>query len=219
MVCWVDHTSQVVIIMCWVSNTCWAVHDLWLVIRCWVVPPCWLVTRRVDPSSFAESWKLSSASLPSRHPAGPVTLRRRPIPWCRVVRSWVPRPSKTGHAVSPSWFVDRQRTTFHTSRNKRRFMSNVTWKNAHSCDRLTSEVSSHKPTSFLASKNAWERPLGQIHIRTWARRKSKWTTGGCSALRRCGCATERKGDSISLFQISPGIGWRVDCMQPLLRRS
>ena len=30
---------------------------------------------------------------------------------------------------------------------------------------------------------------------------------------------ERKGDSISLFEISPGIGWRADYMQPLLRRS
>ena len=30
---------------------------------------------------------------------------------------------------------------------------------------------------------------------------------------------ERKGDSISLFEISPGIGWRADYMQPLLQRS
>ena len=30
---------------------------------------------------------------------------------------------------------------------------------------------------------------------------------------------EWKGDSISLFEISPGIGWRADYMQPLLRRS
>ena len=54
MVCWVDHTSRVVIIMWWVSNACWVVHDRWLVIRCRVIR-CWLVTRRVDPSSFAES--------------------------------------------------------------------------------------------------------------------------------------------------------------------
>ena len=99
---------------------------------------------------------LSCASLPSCHPAGPVTMRRRPVPWCQAVRSGVPRSLKTGHLVPPSCFVDRQRTTFHTSRNKRHLMSNVTWKNAHSCDRLTSEVSSHQPTLFLASKNAWE---------------------------------------------------------------
>ena len=98
--------------------------------------------------------------------------------------------------VPPSCFVDRQRTTLHTSRNKRRFMSNKTWKNAHSCDRLTSEVSSHQMTSFLASKMSgkghWDSAC-QIHIRTRARRKSKLTTGGCGALRRCGCAWTNKG--------------------------
>ena len=31
--------------------------------------------------------------------------------------------------------------------------------------------------------------------------------------------TERKGDSISLYDISPGIGWRADYMQPLLLHS
>ena len=39
----------------------------------------------------------------------------------------------------------------------------------------------------------------------------------CSAQVRL--RTERKGDSISLFEISPGIGWQADCMQPLLLRS
>ena len=54
----------------------------------------------------------------------------------------------------------------------------------------------------------------QTDIRTRGRWKSKWTTGGYSDLR-----TERKGDSISLFEISPGIGWRADYMQPLLQSS
>ena len=36
----------------------------------------------------------------------------------------------------------------------------------------------------------------------------------CSAQVRL--LMERKGDSISLFEISPGIGWRADYMQPLL---
>ena len=165
---------------------------------------------------------LSCTSLPSRHPAGPVTLWRRPVSWSRAVRSGVPHPSKIGHVVPPSCFVDRQLTTFHTSRNKRRFMSNVTWKNAHSCDRLTSEVSSHQLTSFLASKNAWERPLGQCvsdsHSYTSEAKievNDRWIQCSAQVLLR----TERKGDSISLFEISPGIGWRADCMQPLLRRS
>ena len=39
----------------------------------------------------------------------------------------------------------------------------------------------------------------------------------CSAQVRL--RMDRKGDSISLCEISPGIGWRADYMQPLLRRS
>ena len=39
----------------------------------------------------------------------------------------------------------------------------------------------------------------------------------CSAQVRMGSGAE--GDSISLFEISPGIGWQADCMQPLLLRS
>ena len=35
-------------------------------------------------------------------------------------------------------------------------MANETSKSVHSCDRLAGEVSSHQPTSYLASKNAWE---------------------------------------------------------------
>ena len=138
------------------------------------------------------------------------------------MRSGVRHPSKIGHVVPPSCLVDRQRTTFHTSRNKRRFMSNVTWKNAHSCDRLTSEISSLQLTLFLASKNAWEKPLVQCvsdsHPNTNEAKievYDRWIQ--CSAQVRL--RTEQKGDSISLFEISPGIGWRADCMQPLLRRS
>ena len=39
----------------------------------------------------------------------------------------------------------------------------------------------------------------------------------CSAQVRL--RMDRQGDSISLCEISPGIGWRADYMQPLLRRS
>ena len=35
--------------------------------------------------------------------------------------------------------------------------------------------------------------FSEILIRTWARRKSKWTTGGYGALRRCGCSLSGKG--------------------------
>ena len=60
-------------------------------------------------------------------------------------------PAKTtGHVIPPSCFVDRQRMTVHTSRNKRRFLPKITWKNAHSCNWLANEVSSHQLTLFLA---------------------------------------------------------------------
>ena len=55
---------------------------------------------------------------------------------------------------------------------------------------------SHKLSSFRCS-NLLGKATGtvrvQTDIRTWARRKSKWTTGGYSALRRCGCAWSGKG--------------------------
>ena len=81
------------------------------------------------------------------------------------------------------------------------------WKNAHSCDRLTSQVSSHQLTSFLASKmpgkGHWDSAC-QIHIRTRARRKSKWTTGRYSALCRCGCARSRKGTQFHCLKFRLG---------------
>ena len=112
---------------------------------------------------------LSRASLPSRQPAGPgrdgpVTLWTQPVQWSQAVRSGVLHPSKIGHVVPPSCFVDRQRTTLHSSRNKRRFMSNVMWKSAHSCDRLTSEVSSYQMTLFLASKMPG-KATGTVRVR------------------------------------------------------
>ena len=143
---------------------------------------------------------LSRASLPSRQPAGPgrdgpVTLWRRPVPWSRAVRSGVLHPSKIGHVVLPSCFVDRQRTTLHTSRNKRTLYVK--------CDvekrpllRPTDKRGKQPSNDFVSCfENAWEGhwySAYQIHIRTRARRKSKWTTGGYGALRRCGCSQSGK---------------------------
>ena len=73
-------------------------------------------------------------------------------------------------------------------------MSNVTWKKAHSCDRLTSEVSSHQLTSFLASKmpgkGHWDS-VCQIHIRTRARRKSKLQVDMVLCAGAAACRAER----------------------------
>ena len=55
------------------------------------------------------------------------------------------------------WLASRlYAATATTFLMKRRFKPNEKWKNAHSCDRLASEVSSHQLTLFLASKSAWE---------------------------------------------------------------
>ena len=146
------------------------------------------------PVILRQVGNLSCASLPSRHPAGPITLWRRPVPWSRAMQLGVPHPLKIGHVVPPSCFVDRQWMTLYTSRNKRRFMSNVTWKKAHSCDRLTSEVSSHQLTSFLASKmpgkGHWDS-VCQIHICTRARRKSKLQGDMVLCAGAAACRVER----------------------------
>ena len=74
-------------------------------------------------------------------------------------------------------------------------------------------------TIFNLRNYAWnghwysERPA---YVRSLARRKSKWQIG---MLRRCGCAGLAKRTQFHCLEISPGIGWRADVMQPLLRRS
>ena len=50
---------------------------------------------------------------------------------------------------------------------------------------------SHK-LSLLRCSNLPGKATG-TDIRTWTRRKSKWTTGGYNALRRCGCSRSGKG--------------------------
>ena len=52
-------------------------------------------------------------------------------------------------------------------------------------------------SSFFVFDKRLGRPLGQCvnwtHVRSRARRKSKWTMDGCGALCRCGCAWTDKG--------------------------
>ena len=47
--------------------------------------------------------------------------------------------------------------------------------------------SSKTPGKATGSVSDW------THVRSLARRKSKWTIGGCGALRRCGCARTYEG--------------------------
>ena len=74
--------------------------------------------------------------------------------------------------------------------------------------RATDErCSSHQLSSFRCS-NLPGKATGtvrvQTDIRTRARRKSKWTTGGYSALRRCGCARSGKGTQFHCLKFRLG---------------
>ena len=64
-------------------------------------------------------------------------------------------------------------------------------------DQLISLHGQPKLSSFFVFDKRLGRPLGQCvnwtHVRSRARRKSKWTIGGCGALRKCGCAWTDKG--------------------------
>ena len=153
---------------------------------------------RVDPSS---STARATRVLELRF------LRRRSVTWC----------GQEHHAHPPSCFADRQRTTFHTSLNKRCFMWNVTWKNAHSCNRLTSKVSSHQLTSFLASKSTWEGHWDSAWRKTTAHEVTDRRMP-CSAQVRLHTEAGMRFNFVC-YEILPGIGRRAECMQPLLRRS
>ena len=127
-----------------------------------------------------------------------------------------------------TWVATRWKTTGHVTwvlpscqhrhdwtrrRNKSDFLTKSDF-NKHPHLRATDErYGSHKLSLFRCS-NMPGKATGTVHvqtdIRTWARRKLKWTTGGYSALAQVRLGTERKGDSISLFEIWPGIGWRAD---------
>ena len=188
--CWV------VIIMCWVSHACWVIHDLWLVIRCWVVPPCWLVTRRDDPSSFAESgtwvalpcWAVNLLGR-ARHTVKPT----RPVKPSHAIRSTAPIEDRSrGSAILLCWQAANDSS--HKSESKTFYVK---------CDvekrpllRPTDKRGKQPSIDFVSCfENAWEGhwySACQIHIRTRATRKSKWTTGGYGALRRCGCSQSGK---------------------------
>ena len=93
--------------------------------------------------------------------------------------------------------------------------------NIHTWEWLTSVTTATTYLRFDA-QICLGRPLGQCrfrltsaHERGKIKLKDRWIQ--CSA--QVQLHTERKGDSISLFEISPGIGWRADYMQPLLGRS
>ena len=135
---------------------------------------------------------------------------------------WAAPETKTCHVIPPCCFVYSKRATFHASRNKVEFMANETSKNVHSCDRLASEVSSHQLTSYLASKNAWEDHWDSACRFTSAHGRGENRSPRLADAVLCAGAAVHGGWSETQFrccEISPGIGWWAESMQPLLRRS
>ena len=100
----------------------------------------------------------------------------------------------TGHVIWNPPFVHTG-TAWHGDENKLDFWPHATSpKRSHL--RPTDELhGSHKLSSFCARKSPW-KATGTVHdwthVRTRARQKSKWTTGGYGALRRCGCSRSGK---------------------------
>ena len=62
----------------------------------------------------------------------------------------------------------------------------------HSLRPTGKSSNSHTSTLLSSSSITSGKATGSVsdwtHVRSLARRKSKWTMGGCGALRRCGCA-------------------------------
>ena len=89
-------------------------------------------------------------------------------------------------------------------------------------NRLSSEVSSHQLTSFVAWKSAGKaigtvcgvkQPhMGEVRIEVTDRRMP------CSAQVRLHTEAGMRLNFVC-YEILPGIGWRAECMQPLLRLS
>ena len=164
--CWVVN------IMCWVSKRLLGRHHHVLgrprsLARHSLPSRAPLLTRHPPrpPVILRRVGNLSRASLQSRQPAGPGPSH------CEADPSREAEPCDQEyctHRRSVTWFRHLVLLTgserLFTSRNKRRFMSNVMWKNAHSCDRLTSQVSSHQMTSFLASKMPG-KATGTVRVR------------------------------------------------------
>ena len=121
--------------------------------------------------------------------------------------TWVAtRWKKTDHVtwVPPSC---QQRHSWIRRRNKGEFLTKSDFNKRPHLRATDERYSSHKLSSFRCS-NLPGKATGivrvQTDIRTRARRKSKWTTGGYSALRRCGCARSRKGTQFHCLKFRLG---------------
>ena len=82
---------------------------------------------------------------------------------------------------------------WHKDENKLDFGPQTTWPKTFNL-RPTDDSSQ---TIFFSCSKKPGKATGTVrdwtHVRSRARRKSKWTTGGYGALRRCGCSRSGKG--------------------------
>ena len=98
-------------------------------------------------------------------------------------------------------------TAWHGDENKLDFLTRSDFtKRPHL--RPTDELhGSHKLSSFRARKSPG-KATGTVrdwtHVCTRARRKSKWTTGGYDALRRCSCSQSGKGTQFHCLKFRLG---------------
>ena len=100
--------------------------------------------------------------------------------------------------------------------NKRLQNTQPTWAEKHSLRPTGESSNSHTITLLSSSSITPGRATGSVndrtHVRLLARQKSKWTMGGCGALRRCGCATTYKGTQFLCVKFRLGsAGERTIC--------
>ena len=102
------------------------------------------------------------------------------------------------------WFIWRRPVTWSlrhsvagTQRRKQTALKHETYLTRKTQPGTNWRVFWQSTTLLSSSSKAPEKATGSVsdrtHVRSLARRKSKWTIGGCGALRRCGCARTYEG--------------------------
>ena len=102
------------------------------------------------------------------------------------------------------WFIWRRPVTWSlchsvagTQRRKQTALKHETFLTRKTQPRTNWRVFWQSTTLLSSSSKAPGKATGSVsdrtHVRSVARRKSKWTIGGCGALRRCGCARTYEG--------------------------
>ena len=102
------------------------------------------------------------------------------------------------------WFIWRRPVTWSlrhsvagTQRRKQTALKHETYLTRKTQPGTNWRVFWQSTTLLSSSSKAPGKATGSVsdrtHVRSLARRKSKWTIGGCGALRRCGCTRTYEG--------------------------